>query len=111
MRKNTDYEMPSGTAHGNWNGGRYIDKQGYVNLNTGHGTRQLEHRVVMEKILGRKLKTREYVHHINGIRDDNRPENLVLTHPTKHESRTLIKALQRRICYLEAVMKERGIAA
>lgn len=32
----------------------------------------------MEQLLGRKLTGAENVHHINGVRDDNRPENLEL---------------------------------
>lgn len=59
------------------------NKQGYVQVSV-NGKSSLEHRLVMEKHLGRRLLSHEAVHHRNGVRDDNRLENLELwstSHP------------------------------
>lgn len=73
-----------GPAHQAWKGGRTKNAQGYWMVKShDHPAKNCnsyvyEHRLVMEAELGRYLTADENVHHINGLRGDNRIENLEL---------------------------------
>lgn len=73
-----------GADHVQWAGGRHLNHEGYVRVWAGQKRRRLEHRLVMERHLGRPLKRNEVVHHKNGIKTDNRIENLELTNQSAH---------------------------
>ena len=91
LRKN----YPKGSDHPMWRGGvktntqgykliyspdhPYKDKQGYVR----------EHRLVMEKEIGRYLLPNEVVHHLNNVKDDNRIDNLQVLLKREHDYKSI----------------------
>ena len=101
-----DHEHGNSERHWNWKGGEIIadgyrfvmmkahpraDKRGYVR----------EHIVVLEQKLGRPLKPSEITHHLNGIRNDNRPENLVAMPRKRHNLKSAFVPYEERIKELE----------
>lgn len=90
----------------NWNGGRYKRSDGYVMRYAPEHPYAIdgyvmEHRFVMEQILGRYLDPEERVHHINGDRGDNRTENLMLMESQSAHSKLHAedkKVIKKHIC-------------
>lgn len=78
------HQHNSRDGHKQWAGGRFVRSDGYVLINVSPGRAELEHRLIMEQHIGRKLGTDECVHHINGDRADNRLENLELKSRSQH---------------------------
>lgn len=75
--------MGKGEQSTNWKGGVYLCC-GYLRIASGENEGQLVHRLIAEKVLGRKLRKGEDVHHINGDRSDNRNSNLLICSHSFH---------------------------
>lgn len=112
---------PKGKNHPLWKGGKIHSKQGYIYINkytvpnwnkwksmATHDFYILEHRLVMAQSLKRPLASKEIVHHLNGIKDDNRLENLLLVTRQSHakEEVKILNYYRNHIRKLEKQIKE-----
>ena len=114
---NAIYNIPKhkrGKNNSNWKGGRIKTQNGYIKIWISQNDPffsmayedgyVLEHRYLMAKKLGRCLETIEQVHHLNGIKDDNRLQNLELLDGSVH---FLITKLQAKVRELEERLKNK----
>ena len=78
-----------------------LDKQGYVRVYEPEHPKAtksgwvFEHRLIAEQELARRLRRDEHVHHVNGVKHDNRPENLTVMAHGEHSTLTGLANGQR----------------
>lgn len=99
--------VPRGADHWSWRGGKHEDGRGYIRLRMpGHPNANkngyvLEHRYVAAEQLGRPLASTEEVHHIDGNKHNNKPDNLIVVPKGEHQK------LHARVCQeLQALRAE-----
>lgn len=91
-------EMPKGSESKKWKGGKTRNHSGYVMVWVAPMHQyQYEHRMVMEKFIGRSLTSDEFVHHKDGNKTNNSIENLEIISNSEHTSLHLKERYANRI--------------
>lgn len=87
------HQYKKGSQNNRWKGGQYFDSKGYKFIkhpdhpNARKNGYVAESHLVISKVLKRPVDTRfEVVHHLNGIKTDNRPENIEIKTRKQHTS-------------------------
>lgn len=101
-KKGNPFEGLVGSKHGRWKGGRFQKADGYIYVRK-QGRYKREHILIWEQVHNQLLPKGWTVHHINGVKSDNRPENLIALPSRKHSLVLEVKA--KRIRELEAKIK------
>jgi len=92
----------------NWKGGRVADGNGYILIWMPKDPRASkvgyvrEHLLIWEQSNGKTLPEGWHIHHLNGIKDDNRPQNLVALSSKAHY--LVLQAKAKRIQELEGLL-------
>jgi hypothetical protein len=110
LKESVQLKLRIGRDNPNWHGGVRNCGDGYIRVYMPNHPRSveryvLEHILVWEKTHGKPVPKGYEIHHLNGIKADNRPENLVALPPKKHDKLAIIHALQERIRQLERQVK------
>lgn len=74
----------NGEDHPSYKGGLSRTSDGYIKISAGANAGRMQHTVLMEEKIGRRIKPNEVVHHRNHIKSDNRLENLQLMTRAEH---------------------------
>jgi hypothetical protein len=96
-----------GPGNPHWKGGKFTRRDGYVCLRI-EGKYYLEHRIIWENHFNKSLPPGWVIHHLNGIRNDNRINNLVALPKKgnrKHHGFLVMQAQAKRIQELEKKIK------
>jgi hypothetical protein len=102
-----------GAQNPHWKGGRKHCKDGYVDViypkdypfERNHRTYIREHILIWELAHNQKMPKGWNIHHLNGIKDDNRIENLLGLPAKEHGERGMGKHYKKRIVDLEKRIK------